>query len=111
MKQYFDPTISDAKMCRIAPRAMESTARFNAETARSQLCKRGFLPQNIVRYHYRPFDVRWLYWEPETKLLDEKRAEYFPHVQIDNLWLSAGQRNRKEIFTSLSSLHCSQITT
>jgi len=30
----------------------------------------------IVRYAYRPFDLRWVYWEPETKLLDEKRAEY-----------------------------------
>ena len=31
--------------------------------------------EQIARY--RPFDTRWLYWEPETKLLDEKRSEYF----------------------------------
>lgn len=29
---------------------------------------------NIIRHLYRPFDVRWLYWEPETKLIDEKSA-------------------------------------
>jgi predicted helicase len=51
-----------------------------------------------VRYCYRPFDVRWLYWEPETKLLDEKRTEYFLQVFAGNVWLSAGQRNRKEDF-------------
>jgi hypothetical protein len=42
--------------------------------------------------------VRWLYWEPETNLLDRNRAEYYPHVNTGNLWLSAGQRNRKEDF-------------
>jgi hypothetical protein len=30
-------------------------------------------------------------WEPETKLLDEKRSEYFPLVRPDNLWLTAVQ--------------------
>ena len=49
---------------------MQSTAHFQAEAVRDQLRKRGFRPENIVRYCYRPFDVRWLYWEPETNLLD-----------------------------------------
>jgi Type ISP C-terminal specificity domain/N-6 DNA Methylase len=98
MEQYFDPALSHEEMRRIAPGAMQSTARFQAEAVRDQLRKRGFRPENIVRYCYRPFDVRWLYWEPETKLLDEKRAEYYPHVYPGNVWLSAGQRNRKEDF-------------
>jgi hypothetical protein len=98
MEQYFDPTISHDAMRRLVPGAMQSTARFQAEVVRDQLRKRGFRPENIVRYCYRPFDVRWLYWEPETKLLDEKRTEYYPHVDAGNLWLSAGQRNRKEDF-------------
>jgi predicted helicase len=98
MEQYFDPAISHEEMRRIAPGVMQSTARFHAEAVRDHLCKRGFQPENIVRYCYRPFDVRWLYWEPETKLLDEKRAEYYPQIYPENLWLSAGQRNRKEDF-------------
>jgi hypothetical protein len=32
-------------------------------------------PAHIVRYTYRPFDLRWVYWDPDTKLLDEKRAD------------------------------------
>ncbi len=39
-----------------------------------------------------------MYWEPETKLLDERREEYFSHVQSENLWFSASQRNRKDDF-------------
>jgi hypothetical protein len=42
--------------------------------------------------------VRWLYWEPETKLLDEKRSEYFPHVFAANLWVEARQKQPMERF-------------
>jgi len=98
MQLYFNPAISKDEIRHQMPGAMQSSARFQAETVRSYLLKRGFLPENIVPYCYRPFDMRWLYWEPETKLLDEKRVEYFPHVFQGNVWLSAGQRNRKEDF-------------
>ena len=43
----------------------------------------------FVRFAYRPFDDRWLYWEADTKLLDEKRADYRPHVFEGNMWHSA----------------------
>jgi Type ISP C-terminal specificity domain len=98
MQKYFDPRISHEEMSRIAPEAMEASARFESTKVREYLCTRGFLPEKIIRYAYRPFDVRWLYWEPETKLIDRNRAEYFPQVFDGNFWLSAGQRNRKEIF-------------
>jgi hypothetical protein len=98
MEQYFDSAISHEEMRRIAPGVMQSTARFHAEAVRDHLCKRGFQPENIVRYCYRPFDVRWLYWEPETKLLDEKRAEYYPHVFDGNVWIEARQRQPMEVF-------------
>jgi hypothetical protein len=98
MEDYFNPKLSHEEIRRRTPAAMKSTQRFRAEAVRDQLLKRGFLPDKIVRYCYRPFDVRWLYWEPEAKLLDEKRSEYFPHVCEENVWLSAGQRNRKEDF-------------
>jgi hypothetical protein len=71
MEQYFDMEISHEEMRRISPSAMTSTARFKAEEVRDHLRKRGFFPKNIVPYCYRPFDVRWLYWEPETKLLSQ----------------------------------------
>jgi predicted helicase len=110
MEMYFDPSISHEEMARIAPSAMEDSARFKAQDVRDTLRKRGFLPDNIVRYCYRPFDLRWLYWEPETNLLDRNRAEYFPNVTINNFWLAATQQNRKafdppQISMHLCSLH------
>ena len=48
-------------------------------------------------YTYRPFDDRWLYWEKDTKLLDEKRAEYRPHVFEGNLWLVLQNKARPDL--------------
>ncbi|MFO8233038.1 MAG: type ISP restriction/modification enzyme [Longimonas sp.] len=95
MQAYFDPNVSDAEIEQRCARFMKSTKRFDAEAVRETLQKRGFESENIVRYCYRPMDVRWLYWEPETKLLDEKRSDYFPHVFKDNVWLEARQRAPK----------------
>jgi len=110
MKKYFDPKISHDEMRLIAPSAVTDAARFDAIPTREYLRKRGFIPANVVRYCYRPFDLRWIYWEPEKKLLDEKRSGYFPHVFTGNISLCAVQQNRKDFnppFTSrnLCSLH------
>lgn len=96
---YFDPALSDAEIARRYPSIMTSTARFEAGKAHRTLVRRGMVPENIVRYAYRPFDVRWLYWESETKLLDEKRSEYRPHVFAGNIWLEAREKQTKEEFS------------
>jgi hypothetical protein len=98
MISFFDLKLSYEEWKDLNPGLAEETNRFNPRSVRDYLVRRGFKSENIVRYQYRPFDVRWLYWEPETKLLDEKREEYFPLVHPQNVWLSAGQRNRMEDF-------------
>ena len=78
---YFDTGLSHEEITRRYPGVMKSTARFDARAVRDALLKRGEpIESGFVRYAYRPFDTRWLYWEGETKLLDEKRTEYKPHV-------------------------------
>ena len=77
---------------------MNVTARFNARAIRNVLLKRGGPTEaGFVRHAYRPFDTRWLYWEAETKLLDEKRAEYKPHVFKGNLWLVFQNKARPDL--------------
>ena len=98
MKRYFDPEVSDAEIKAVMPAAMADAARFDARQTRRILLQRGFRPEQIVRYCYRPFDERWLYWESTTKLLDEKRAEYFPHAFDGNLWIEARQKQPMERF-------------
>ena len=93
---YFDPKLSHEEIARRYPGVMKTTARFDARVVRDTLLKRGG-PDNtgFVRFAYRPFDNRWLYWEKDTKLLDEKRADYRPHAFEGNLWLSSAQHLRK----------------
>ena len=93
---YFNADLSHDEVTRRYPRAMKDTGRFDARAVRDTLLARGGpIEAGFVRYAYRPFDNRWLYWEAETKLLDEKRAECKPHVFEGNLWLSAAQHLRK----------------
>ncbi|MDE0510124.1 MAG: N-6 DNA methylase [Gammaproteobacteria bacterium] len=93
---YFNPSQSHKDIERLYPSVMKSTARFDAQAVREFLLKRGG-PEctEFVRFVYRPFDERWLYWEKDTKLLDEKRSDYKPHVFEGNMWLSAAQSLRK----------------
>ncbi len=94
---YFDPGLSHEEIARRYPAAMKTTARFDARKVREALLARGGPDEaGFVRFAYRPFDNRWLYWEAETKLLDEKRADYKPHVFEGNLWLSTAQHLRKD---------------
>ncbi len=95
MEKYFDPDITDDEMQRVSAGAMQNAGQYDAARTRQYLIKRGFLPGNIVRYAYRPFDVRWLYWEPETYLLDRKREEYFAQVFPSNFFLFTTARTRK----------------
>ena len=93
---YFNSDLSHEEITRRYPSVMQSTARFDARAVRDALLQRGGLDEaGFVRHAYRPFDTRWLYWEADTKLLDEKRTEYKPHVFIGNLWLSSAPHLRR----------------
>ena len=93
---YFNADLSHEEIARRYPGVMKTTARFDSRTVRDALLARGGPDEaSFIRFAYRPFDTRWLYWEGETKLLDEKRAEYKPHVFEGNIWFSAAQHLRK----------------
>ena len=94
---YFDPALSHEEIARRYPAAMRSTARFDARAVRDVLLARGGPnPDGFMRHAYRPLDNRWLYWEADTKLLDEKRADYKKHVFKGNAWLVTQQKPRRE---------------
>ena len=113
---YFNPDLSHDEVARRYPAVMRATARFDSRAVRDRLRKRGAPNEaDLVRYAYRPFDTRWLYWEADTKLLDEKRADYQPHVFEENLWLSAVPRLRRDatepqvtVTSHIASLHLNE---
>ncbi len=110
---YFNPDLSHDEIALRYPAVMNVTARFNARDVRDTLLRRGGPAEaGFIRYCHRPFDTRWLYWEADTKLLNEKRPDYWPHVFAGNLWLSAVPRLRRDetepqatVTTHMASLH------
>ena len=96
VEAYFNADLPHEEIARRYPAVMRATARFDANSVRNTLVERGGpCETGFIRYAYRPFDTRWLYWEGDTDLLDRKRAEYKPHVFEGNLWLCSAQHLRK----------------
>ena len=94
---YFNSELSHEEIARLQPTAMQTRARYNPRAVRDTLLARGGPNDDgFIRYAYRPFDTRWLYWEADTKLLNEKRPDYRPHVFDGNIWLSAVPHLRKD---------------
>ncbi len=93
---YFDTSLSHDEIARRYPGVMKATGRFDARAVRDALLSRGGPDEGgFIRFAYRPFDNRWLYWDADSGLLDRPRPDYKPHVFEGNLWLSSAQHLRK----------------
>ena len=85
---------------------MKSTAGFDARAVRDTLLARGGPDEaGFIRFAYRPFDQRWLYWEADGGLLDRPRPDYRPHVFEGNVWIEAREREAKEDFSRGTVVH------
>ncbi len=94
---YFDATLSHEEIARRYPGIMQTRGRFNAHAVRDELLNRGGPDEaGFIRFAYRPFDTRWLYWESDGGLLDRPRTDYRQHVFEGNTWLVTQQRPRRE---------------
>jgi len=96
MQAYFNPDVSHEEMAALAPGFMQRTAGFDPRKVRGLLRERGFREDDIVRYCYRPFDLRWIYWE--TSLLDRPRPEFFAQIKTADHFIEARQRQPMEAF-------------
>ena len=96
MADYFDSNVSHEEIARRYPSVMNSTAYYKAIPVRDALLERGDSDDaGALRFDYRPFDTRWLYWDAQHGLLNRPRPEYKPHLLEGNLWLSSAQHLRK----------------
>ena len=97
ISDYFDADVSHDEMSGRYPVVMKSASHFDAQTIRDSLIKRGGPTESgFIRFAYRPFDDRWLYWEADTKLLNDKRADYKSHIFEANHWLVSQKKPRRE---------------
>jgi len=99
VRRYLGVAESDAEIAASISGAMDDSARFDAVKTRRVLQDKGFRGWQVLRYAYRPFDLRWVYWEPETKLLDEKREGFVAQLVGCVHWIEARQRESGEFFS------------
>jgi hypothetical protein len=98
IKEYLDPKTSNEQIAIKFPPAMKKTGRFDPAKTREELLPLGFKPWQILRYVYRPFDLRWIYWEPKTRLIGEKSEDYLEQLFDATPWLEARQTESGDAF-------------
>ena len=94
VNEYFDLELSHEEIARRYPSVMRSTRLM--QVRQRLLARGGPNKEGFVRFSYRPFDSRWLYWEPDGGLLDRPRPDYRSHVFDGNMWVEARQRESRE---------------
>ena len=118
MTNYFNAELSHDEIARRYPLAMRDTSsiRLDARSVRNvRLARGGPVEAAFLRCAFRPFDNRWIYWEPDSGLLARPSPDYKPHVFEGNLWLSAVPRLRRDstepqvaVTSHLASLHLNE---
>ena len=99
---YFDPDLSHDEIAHRYPAAMKNLYGFDSRIVRdSQLTQGGPNESGFIRLAYRPFDIRWLYWEAERGLLDAPRVIYQPHVFEKNMCLVLQKAARPDLSAPL----------
>jgi hypothetical protein len=106
MKSYFDREVSNDDFAEVLPEAMQDGYMYNAKGIRATLQARGFRPWEILRYCYRPFDLRWIYWEPETSLLRRKVEQYVEQLVGVTAWIEARQKESGDVFCRGTVTQC-----
>ena len=85
IEDYFDLSIGHDEIARRYATAMRNPKEYDSRAVRDALCAAGGpVSDGFVRYAYRPFDTRWLYWDAREKLVDRPRPEYKPHAFAGN---------------------------
>jgi predicted helicase len=66
---------------------LKNTGTWNIRKAKEALATKGILEEKIQRYLYRPFDIRYVYYD--SLLIDRPRPQMDKFLKIDNVGLLA----------------------
>jgi hypothetical protein len=79
----------------IAPALCEPRARYDPETTWKRLqAESRFDAKRIVQYLLFPLDLRWVYYESEAKLLNERRPEFWDALDGNEFLVAVPQPRR-----------------
>jgi hypothetical protein len=110
MLDYFS-SLSFSELATRHPELCKGRARYEPKTLRERLHQvSGFCEKNVVPYVLFPMDLRWIYYETEGKLLNERRPELWENLEGNEFLISVPQpRRHSEVLpvfaTCLFDLH------
>ncbi|HEY0122594.1 MAG TPA: type ISP restriction/modification enzyme, partial [Rhizobium sp.] len=96
---YFNRTIDDANLRNLIPEAFVETEQYNPAKTRAALVKRGINEDAFVKYTYKPFDNRWIYWESDEGLLSRRSPDLFKSTIHGNAFIEARERQTGDDFS------------
>ena len=100
---YFDPALTHEEIERRYPAAMKSSSGFVVHDARevrdALLARGGPIDVGFVRFVYRPFDHRWLYWDEGRGLLGRPSSDFMSRMAEGSNLIEARERETREDFS------------
>ena len=100
---YFDPALAHEEIARRYPAAMKSSSGFVVHDARevrnALLARGGPIDGGFVRFVYRPFDHRWIYWDEGRGLLGRPSSDFVSRVAEGSNLIEARERETTEDFS------------
>ena len=83
IRQYFDSQVTDSEIEEIYPSLMMTGNRIVGPDARKKLLREtSFDPTKVVRYLFKPFDLRWCYLDNIRPLFSEPSPQLINQNQI-----------------------------
>jgi hypothetical protein len=90
MQSYYNPAVSLDQIRSIHPGLAANAASFDAQAIRQRLLKASsFGEDNVVRFWFKPFDLRWAYVEMIGNLWNRVRPQLLAQAWADNAFLLA----------------------
>ena len=94
MHRYFEATTFTAASV-AAPGLVVSRARYDPELVWKAIHKKpGYRAVQVLEYLLFPYDLRYIYYETEAKLLNERRPEYWANLADNEFLVTVPQPRR-----------------
>jgi Type ISP C-terminal specificity domain/N-6 DNA Methylase len=90
MRAYYDPSVSFEQVASLHPGLTSDAASFDAKATRARLQRESaFRDENVRRFWFKPFDLRWAYIERTSNLWNRVRPELLDQAWDSNEFLLA----------------------
>lgn len=92
MTAYCNKSVSWNELIEAYPKAAESRPDYDAHEGRTLHQRNGFEKKYILPILYRPFDLRWVYNTPVTKIINSPRPAFVADLTEGQLFLECRQK-------------------